>query len=127
MRLRSTAPVFLVPDIAATIRWYQANLGFVADPFPEQPPHSFCALIKDDCEIMLQQLAGYQPPDLYKRRAGGVWDAYVRTVGVRDLFQILSEVGEINILEPIHHQPYGQTEFVIKDPNGYVLVFGEAD
>jgi hypothetical protein len=31
------------------------------------------------------------------------------------------------MLEPLAHQPYGQTEFVVRDPNGYLLVFAEPD
>ena len=34
---------------------------------------------------------------------------------------------DVTILEPLRHQPYGQTEFVIRDPNGYALVFAEPD
>jgi uncharacterized glyoxalase superfamily protein PhnB len=124
-RLRSTAPVFLVGDIGSTMRWYQANLRFEADPFPASPPHAFCILSKDGAEIMLQQLAGYEKPDLYEKRKGGVWDVYLRIEGVRELFHALSKLGDVTVLEPLHRQPYGETEFVIKDPNGYTLVFAE--
>ena len=126
MRLRSSTPVFLVSDIAATMHWYQANLRFQADPFPESPPHVFCILSKDGVEIMLQQLAGYEKPDLYRKRDGGVWDVYLRMEGVVELFQAVSKAGEVTILEPLRRQPYGAIEFVIRDPNGYTLVFAEA-
>ena len=126
-KLRRAAPVFLVGDIASTMRWYQTNLGFDADPFPESPPHVFCILRKDDIEIMLQQLAGHQKPDLYDEREGGVWSVYLRTEGVRGLFQALSKRHEVKVLEPLHRQPYGETEFVIKDPNGYTLDFTEQE
>ncbi len=124
-KLRSAAPVFLVRDIASTMRWYQTNLGFKADAFPESPPHAFCILSKDDVVIMLQQLAGYEKPDVYEKREGGVWNVYLRTEGVRGLYQALSKAGDVTVLEPLHRQPYGETEFVVKDPNGYTLVFAE--
>jgi len=125
VELRSASPVFLVADIASTMRWYQANLAFSADPFPETPPHAFCILRKDDVEIMLQQLGGYEKPDLYGKRAGGVWNVYLRMKGVRELFQSLSKLPDVKVLEPLHRQPYGQTEVVVEDPNGYTLVFAE--
>jgi uncharacterized glyoxalase superfamily protein PhnB len=75
----------------------------------------------------MQQLAGYSKPDLYARREGGVWSVYVQTKGVRELFQELSQLEDVTMLEPLSHQPYGQTEFVIRDPNGYALVFAEPD
>jgi hypothetical protein len=31
----------------------------------------------------------------------------------------------VQVLEPLGLQPYGETEFAIKDPNGYALVFAE--
>jgi hypothetical protein len=74
---------------------------------------------------MLQQLAGYEKPDLCKKRQGGVWDVYLRMQGVRELIQAVSKLGEVTVFEPLHRQPYGEIEFVIKDPNGYTLVFAE--
>jgi hypothetical protein len=124
-KLRGATPVFLVGDIASTMRWYQANLGFNADAIPESPPHAFCILRKDDVAIFLQQLDGYRKSDLYDEREGGVWSVYLRTEGVHGLFQALSKLEEVQVLEPLCLQPYGETEFVIRDPNGYTLVFAE--
>ena len=55
-RFQSASAVFLVGDVASTMAWYEAVLGFDADPFPESPPHVFCILRKDGVEIMLQHL-----------------------------------------------------------------------
>ena len=125
-RFYDAIPVFLVGDIAATMRWYSEKLGFSANAVPASPPHTFCILAKDNAQIFLQQLAGYRKPDLYRERAGGVWNAYLPVRGVGELFRTLSGL-EVTIVEPLHHQPYGQTEFVVSDPNGYTLVFAEAD
>jgi len=123
--LRSVTPVFLVDDIASTLEWYKANLGFDGDAVPAPPPHSFGILRRDDVVIFLQQLAGYHPPDLYRDREGGVWNAYVRTEGVRALYEALRSRPDVTVIQPLHRQPYGETEFEIRDPNGYVLVFAE--
>ncbi len=125
LTLRSVAPIFLVGDIAATIPWYVERLGFHAYPFPKSPPYAFCILGKDSVEIMLQQLAGYEKPRLYEQRNGGVWNAYLRIQGVRELFNTLSGMSDVEMIEPLRRQPYGDTEFVVRDPNGYVLVFSE--
>jgi catechol 2,3-dioxygenase-like lactoylglutathione lyase family enzyme len=126
-KLHDATPVFLVDDIPATMQWYCDHLGFKARAVPESPPHHFCILKKDDVEIFLQQLDGYRKPDLYDNREGGVWSVYLRVQGVRELFHVLSTLKEVTMLEPLCHQPYGPTEFVIRDPNGYVLVFAEPD
>ena len=126
-KVNQATPVFLVSDIAATMQWYSANLGFIAHAIPESPPHHFCIMRRDNVEIFLQQLDGYRKPDHYDKREGGVWSVYLQTQGVNELFQVLSQLREVTILEPLCHQPYGQTEFVVRDPNGYALVFAEPD
>ena len=56
-------------------------------------------------------------------RSGGVWDAYIRITGVKELFEAIRN--EVTILLPLRQQSYGDWEFEVKDPNGYVLVFSE--
>ena len=121
-----TDPVFLVDDIAATVRWYQEQLGFDVHPVPSSPPHVFCTMWRDNAIIMLQALEGYRKPDVYTQRPGGVWNVYVRTRNVKNLFKELSSRTAVTILQPLHRQDYGQWEFEVRDPNGYVLVFAEA-
>lgn len=124
-RLHGVTPVFLVGDIEATMRWYERELGFEAEAVPKAPPYDFCILRKNDVVIFLQQLTGYQKPDLYDEREGGVWSAYLRTEGVHRLYEALKERAEVTVIQPLHRQPYRQTEFEVRDPNGYVLVFAE--
>ena len=119
--LRSVAVCFPVADISATIRWYEEQLGFIGDPFPPAGQYVFAILRRDDIEIMLQRVEGYEKPDLYRSRDGGVWDAYIGVEGVKDLYESVRE--EATIVQPLRKQPYGNWEFEVKDPNGYVLVF----
>ncbi len=126
-KLDRATPVFLVSDIASTMRWYASHLGFKVQGVPESPPHTFGFLRKDNLEIFLQQLDGYSKPDIYDKREGGVWSVYIQVQGVRELYRQLSQIPDVTMLEPLCHQPYGQTEFVIRDPNGYALVFAQRD
>jgi uncharacterized glyoxalase superfamily protein PhnB len=120
---RSLAACFPVADIGATIQWYEEQLGFIGDPFPPAGPYVFGILRRDDVEIMLQRVDGYEKPDVYRSRDGGVWDAYIRVEGVKDLYESVRE--EATIVQPLRKQPYGQWEFEVNDPNGYVLVFSQ--
>lgn len=123
--LRSLAVCFPVADISGTIRWYEEQLGFIGDPFPANEPYVFAILTRDEVEIFLQRVEGYQKRNLYDARPGGVWDAYIRTEGVKDLYE--SVRGEAEIVQPLRRQPYGAWEFEIRDLNGYVLVFSELE
>ena len=119
----SLAACFPVADISSTIKWYEDQLGFTGDPFPQHEPYVFAILRRDAIEIFLQRVDGYQKPDLYTKRPGGVWDAYIRVEGVKDLYEEVREA--VTIVQPLRRQPYGNWEFEVKDPNGYILVFSE--
>jgi len=121
--LSSAAPCFPVSDVGQTIRWYHEKLEFKPYPFPDHEPYVFGIIVRDNIEIMLQRIPGYQKPDLYSTRRGGVWDAYIRMKGVKEFYNEVRE--RVEILLPLRKQPYGDWEFEVKDLNGYVLVFSE--
>lgn len=121
--LSRAAPTFPVADVDATIRWYEAQLGFSSYPFPRKPPYVFASVCRDEVEIMFQRIEDYQKPDLYRLRSGGVWDAYVRMDGVKEFYEAVKDKVEIRM--PLRKQGYGDWEFEVKDPNGYILVFSE--
>src|SRR5689334_5954178 len=89
--LSRIAPTFAVADISATIRWYEDELGFTSYPFPQHPPHVFAIVNRDTVKIMFQRIDDYQKPDLYALRSGGVWDAYIRMEGVKELYESIRE------------------------------------
>jgi uncharacterized glyoxalase superfamily protein PhnB len=123
IQIKAAVPTFLVPDVAGTARWYSEQLGFrTAGTFPKQEPYAYASLQRDGAEIMLLSLAGYEKPDLSARRPEGLWDAYVRMRGVHTLYDALR--GEAFVQMPLKQQAYGDWEFEVRDPNGYVLVFG---
>jgi uncharacterized glyoxalase superfamily protein PhnB len=123
--IRSAAPTFLVSDIATTIDWYVANLGFEkTGSVPKLAPFVYASIARGPLEIMLLSLDGYEKPDLRAWRPVGLWDVYVRVDGVTALYE--SFVGKPFVQMPLTHQSYGDWEFEVRDPNGYVLVFGGA-
>jgi len=123
IQVRTAVPTFLVQDVGATARWYETNLGFtLAGNFPAREPYAYASLQRDGAEIMLLRLVDYEKPDLRPRRPEGLWDAYFRTQGVREFYE--SVQGQPFVVMPLKKQPYGDIEFEVRDPNGYVLVFG---
>ena len=120
-RLISAAPTFLVSDVETTAAWYEQHLGFKAAFFPKTPPYVYAGLARDGVEIMLLRLEGYRKPTV--SRPAGNWDAYVRIKGVREFYDSVRHTTPIKM--ELVKQRYGDTEFEVMDPNGYVLVFGE--
>ncbi|HMH43170.1 MAG TPA: hypothetical protein VK557_06785 [Pyrinomonadaceae bacterium] len=122
-KLISAVPTFLVADVGETISWYETELGFTSDPFPEEPPYVFAGVCRDGIEIMFQSLRGYEKPDLHQLRDGGVRDAYIRMEGVKEFYEAIKDKVEIKL--SLRRQSYGDWEFEVQDPNGYILVFSE--
>jgi catechol 2,3-dioxygenase-like lactoylglutathione lyase family enzyme len=123
VELKAAVPTFWVADVAATAGWYSEHLGFrTAGTFPARAPYVYASLQRDDAEIMLLSLPGYQKPDLSTRRTEGLWDAYVRMRGVHALYDTVRD--EPFVQMRLKQQRYGDWEFEVRDPNGYVLVFG---
>jgi uncharacterized glyoxalase superfamily protein PhnB len=121
MRLQSAVPTFLVDDVGATAAWYERELGFASSPFPPEPPFAYASLQSGGAEIMLLRQPGHRKPEVI--RETGAWDAYVRLEGVLELWERLR--GKPFVVKPPTRQSYGDTEIEVRDPNGYVLVFGE--
>ena len=123
IHIQSAVPTFLVADVAATARWYAEHLAFtLAGSVPKQAPFVYASLQRDGAEIMLLSLPGYQKPDLSPLRPEGLWDAYIRVNGVHALYEGVRSQAFVQMA--LKHQPYGDWEFEVRDPNGYVLVFG---
>jgi uncharacterized glyoxalase superfamily protein PhnB len=122
--MQSAVPTFLVADVGNTARWYAETLGFrVAGVVPDREPYVYASLTRDGVELMLLRLEGYHKPDLTALRPAGVWDAYVRMQGVHAYFEMVG-AGPF-VRSPLQQRPYGDWEFEVLDPNGYILVFGE--
>jgi len=118
--LRSAVPTFLVPDVAKTARWYEANLGFTFSPHPKSEPYVYASLRREGAEVMLLSMEGYKKEEI--SRTGGNWDAYIRMEGVREFYEEVRQ--RVPVRMELVRQPYGDWEFEVSDPNGYVLVFG---
>jgi uncharacterized glyoxalase superfamily protein PhnB len=124
VQLKTAVPTFLVADVAGTARWYAEALGFrIAGTVPAREPYVYASLQRDVVELMLLSLPGYQKPDLTTLRPEGLWDAYIRVRGVESLYATVRDQPFIRM--PLKKQPYGDWQFEIRDPNGYILVFSE--
>lgn len=121
-KLRKSTPVFLVGNIQATMSWYR-EIGFRVHYFPP----GFCILRRDDIEIFLQVKEGYVRPDDPDARERGAWSVYLETDDVNALFEEFSKRPGVTITRTPGRQPYGQIEFEVLDPNGYVLVFAQPE
>jgi hypothetical protein len=118
--LRRSTVVFLVGNLEATARWYEA-IGFKTELFPP----GFGIFRRDVVDIFVQQTDGYVRPNDPGRQHRDAWDVYIETDNVYALFEELSKRPGVTVTRELCRQEYGQIEFSIKDPNGYELVFAQ--
>jgi uncharacterized glyoxalase superfamily protein PhnB len=120
--LLRAAPYFPVPDVIAAGEYYRTVLGFEREYVGGDPP-IFAIYARNGWPIMFRRV---DRPELIcpNERQGGAWDVYF---WVNDLMQLHAELmraGATEVYGPTV-QPYGFTEFAVRDLNGYILGFGQ--
>lgn len=116
--LRAATPMIHVPDVRATAAWYE-TIGFtVVETFGDGGEHlSFAILSAGNTRLMLNQ--GGRPSTAERREV----DLYVDADRVDQLFASLR--GQVQIVAEPDDTDYGMREFIIRDPNGFWITFGQ--
>ncbi len=121
MHIAQAIPLLRVADVGKAMQWYQENMGFRGDPFPEKPPYEFAILRHGQAEIMIRRGS---PPVPGKARPYD-WDVYLRLEGgqFQEMFAELSSRGIVT--RRLERMFYGLAEFEITDPDGHVLCLSQ--
>lgn len=116
------APYFPVADVAAAGDYYRAVLGFECEYAAGDPP-VFAVYSRSGAPIMFRRV---DQPGLIcpNERQGGTWDVFFWVNDVMKLHAELAGAGATVVYAPVV-QPYRMKEFAVRDPNGYVLGFGQ--
>jgi catechol 2,3-dioxygenase-like lactoylglutathione lyase family enzyme len=118
---RFSVPVLRVRDVAATVAWYRRNLGFSAEPFPENGPHEFAIMERDGVQILVRRSLDSSP---VTRGCRGGWDLYIWADGI-DLRRLqTSFASSASIVRPLSTMGETMAELEVRDPDGYVLCIG---
>ena len=119
---KSIAPQFVVPDVVKTAEYYRDQLGFkIVGYFGE--PAVFAMVSRDGVEIHFGKADA--APDLQKNesvRRGLGTDGYIWVSDIDALHEELKSK-DVEILEGPTKRIYECTEVVIRDCNGFQLVF----
>jgi catechol 2,3-dioxygenase-like lactoylglutathione lyase family enzyme len=118
-----TAPYFLVTDLQASLDYYCDRLGFDRPKLWGNPPE-FAMPQRDGYIIMLKQAK--DPNDVSPNGPkGGYWDAYVWITDADGLFSKFDDNGVVFEYEPCIQHEYDMKEFAVRDPDGYIIAFGQ--
>ena len=118
--IRQIAPVFFTIDIPRTLAYYKDKLGFACLGTWQDPP-VYAIAARDEHAIHFR--CAEPPtanPDKY---ADELLDAYLR-VDNADLLYAEFAANGAEFTRTLADTPWGSREFVVKDCDGRLLVFG---
>jgi catechol 2,3-dioxygenase-like lactoylglutathione lyase family enzyme len=114
---RGVTPMIHVPDVRATVDWYQ-SLGFtVIDTNEDDGRLDWAMLSFGDGAVMFH--AGGRHTSRDRRDV----DLYVHTEDVAEMYARLR--GKVVVHEDLHDTFYGMREFIVRDLNGFWVTFGQ--
>jgi catechol 2,3-dioxygenase-like lactoylglutathione lyase family enzyme len=115
-QLQRAMPVLEITQIARSIAFYRDKLGFDADTWGEPPTF---AIVQRG--LVTLALALVDPPAAVSRRT---WAAYLYPLDVDVLYAELVANGVV-IPHPPETRFYNCREFVVDDPDGHIICFGQ--
>jgi len=121
--LVGSAPYFFVRDLAASLDYYCAVLGFTRPHLWGEPP-TFAMPDRNGFIFMLKQVNDHSTI-LPNESRGGLWDAYIWAKNLRALYAEFEASGAEFAYGLTIQDEYNNIEFAIRDPDGYVIAFGQ--
>jgi catechol 2,3-dioxygenase-like lactoylglutathione lyase family enzyme len=104
----------MVSDVKRTIAFYRDVLGFAGEWFWGEPP-TFAGASVGNVQVMF-----HQQPAIAARVEGH--EHYYWCEAVDEAYEKHRAAGA-QIVSPIENRPWGQREYVVRDPDGYHLRF----
>ena len=114
-RFLSSRTTLGVRDVPASIDFYAKAVGFEPTVTMGEPP-TFAMIAHGEIGLGLVQV---EHPAV-----AGFACCYLNVEGVEELHERCLAAGA-SITSPLTHQPWGNYDFVIADPDGHQLAFGE--
>ena len=132
--MKKITPNIMVADVNATVDYYKNNLEFETVMVVDEEkgdgasgkPLVWAMLKNGDVEIMLQRQDVFiaELPEMEGREIGGTFTLYVSMQDVKSFHDKIKD--KVEIVKEMHKTFYGADEFVIRDLNGYIIYFAEA-
>ena len=114
----NVTPMIHVPDVRATVDWYE-DIGFsVGDTYGDGGAGlSFAIMSFGQSQVMFN--SGGRPSTERRREV----DLYVYAESVDEIYQRLKD--RVEVVEGLHDTFYGMREFIIRDLNRFWITFGQ--
>ena len=119
-QLLGSAPVLFVKDLLVSVDYYVKVLGFKQPQLWGDPP-GFAMPDRDGMIVMLSRQDNHRL--IHPKES--IWDAYFWVSDAKSLHEEFKDKGARFRQELMVKEHYGNLEFSVEDPDGYVLSFGQ--
>ena len=125
MKPKSLTAELVTEDVPGTIEFYTRILEFKLDStYPADSPQWVqFRCMNDYLMFESRESLGKIIPEMRRVRIGGSLDIYIEVEDIEELYEDLK--GKVEVVVQLTESPFRQ--FAIRDPNGYVLLFGQHD
>jgi catechol 2,3-dioxygenase-like lactoylglutathione lyase family enzyme len=117
------ATVLLVEDVGRSVSYYRDALGFETRAWEVNPEHYGYAE-RDGCHLHFARFQDARPQPNHEAAPPDLFDAYFWVDDVEALHEELLGRSADLLHGPVD-QVYGLRELRVRDPDGYILAFGQ--
>ncbi|GAG93483.1 unnamed protein product [marine sediment metagenome] len=120
-------PNLMVEDVNYTVDYYENILGcfeLIATD-PREGKFDWAMMRSEEADIMFQSresLCGVIP-DFKNKKIGATLVIYIEVDNVEELYNLIKN--KVDIIKELNTTSYGMKEFLVRDCNGYILVFAQ--
>ena len=129
MKFNRLIPELSVTDIQKSLRFYVDVLGFTVDY--SRPEDGFCFLSREGSQVMLEEVNDHWRTGELEYPFGRGINLQMEVGDASALAERLREAG-VPLFRPLRERWYrggcvefGQVEFLVQDPDGYLLRFAQ--
>jgi catechol 2,3-dioxygenase-like lactoylglutathione lyase family enzyme len=123
--VKGQATVLLVRDVQRSMAYYRNKLGFEVMSFEENPSH-YAFANRGECWLHFACWAGVEPKPNSVLVPPDMFDAYLYVDDIPALHEDFLERGA-ELLHGPEEREWTSAEIRVRDPDGYVLAFGQLD
>lgn len=119
-------PNLMVENVNKTLQFYHNILGFdIAMSYPESGELEWGMVSKGNLGIMFQNknIMVEQIPEMAYNSLGGTFTLYIDVENVDEWYNHIRD--KVLVVKYLYDTFYGTREFMIKDNNGYFIVFAQ--
>lgn len=115
-------PLIYVSDLNKSISFYTELLGFkLGELYPNREEATYAPIFIDDYKLMLV-LARDSNKKFFPNGLGGSGtQLFIQVEDVGSVWEKTKDEGRV--IDPIESKSWGDREFTIKDPDGYLISF----